>query len=182
MKKTPNITDEERSIFEEYTKGVKPLKPSAARENKPVPQKNPMPKIIIRQPEEERFRLEADDSTPFVQSQDSLQFARTGVQYRVKQQMRRGDIDISATLDLHGLNLDQAEEALSNFLARAVENESRYVLVIHGKAAYKEAPYPKLKNKVNQWLRAHSEVLAFCSANPYQGGVGAVYVLLRRAK
>ena len=39
---------------------------------------------------------------------------------------------------------------------------------------------PILKQKVNQWLRQRAEVLAFCSAPRFDGGTGAVYVLLSR--
>ena len=37
-----------------------------------------------------------------------------------------------------------------------------------------------MKAHVDRWLRNRSEVLAFCSATPPDGGTGALYVLLRR--
>ena len=37
-----------------------------------------------------------------------------------------------------------------------------------------------MKANVDRWLRVRSEVLAFCSATPPDGGTGALYVLLRR--
>jgi DNA-nicking Smr family endonuclease len=35
-----------------------------------------------------------------------------------------------------------------------------------------------LKQKTNQWLRQREEVLAFATAPRWDGGTGAVYVLL----
>lgn len=180
MKKQPNITDEERAAFREHAKGVKPLKKGSETPTVPASKRSPRPKITIRQPDVEIPRLEMDDEAAFVQPEESIQFARSGIQHRVLQKLRRGDITIEGTLDLHGLNPDQAEDSLSAFLVRAVDSGWRHVLIIHGKGAHGKAPYPILKNKVNQWLRAHPDVLAFSSANPFQGGVGAVYVLLKR--
>lgn len=177
---TPHITDEERAIFKEYTQGIQPLKDNT-QAFESIPKKPVKPHIDIR-PSREVQRLDVGDTTPSVQPEDILQFARPGVQHRILQKMRRGNIQIEAELDLHGMNLDQAEERLSSFLMQAIEAKWRYVLVIHGKGISREAPYPILKNKVNQWLRAHPDVLAFCSANPFQGGAGAVYVLLRRER
>ena len=178
---TPGITDEERAIFRAYTKGIQPLKDST-QALEPAPKKRAMPHINIHQPSREIPRLEVSDTVPSVEPEDTLQFVRSGVQHRAIQKMRRGDIHIDAELDLHGMNLDRAEEQLSSFLMRAIAAEYRCVLVVHGKGAHRETPYPILKNKVNQWLRAHPDVLAFCSANPFQGGAGAVYVLLRRGR
>ncbi|MDF3054394.1 MAG: mismatch repair protein MutS [Gammaproteobacteria bacterium] len=187
MKKKPHetdITEEERQIFQAYVKGVQPLKGNHTQtvSTSPTAPKRTLPPISIRQRAPHVQALDVGDPTPLVQSEDSLQFAHSGVQHHIIQKMRRGEINIEAELDLHGMNLDQAEEQLSRFLINAVEAGWRYILVIHGKGAYQESPYPILKNKVNQWLRAHSHVLAFCSANPFQGGVGAVYVLLKRSR
>ncbi|RMD71241.1 MAG: DNA mismatch repair protein MutS, partial [Gammaproteobacteria bacterium] len=55
----------------------------------------------------------------------------------------------------------------------------RCVRIVHGKGR-RSARQPVLKQKVNGWLRARDEVLAFCSARPHHGGTGALYVLLRR--
>lgn len=56
----------------------------------------------------------------------------------------------------------------------------RVVRIIHGKKNSSEGKMPVLKGKVNSWLRQKSEVLAFCSARPNDGGTRAVYVLLKR--
>ena len=70
--------------------------------------------------------------------------------------------------------------ALAAFLDRCGHRGARCVHIIHGKGHGSSNQGPVLKNKVNAWLRQREEVLAFCSAQPKDGGTGAVYVLLRR--
>ena len=50
--------------------------------------------------------------------------------------------------------------------------------IIHGKGLGSDAEIPVLKNVVDRVLRQRSDVLAFHSAPPAQGGTGAVLVLL----
>jgi DNA-nicking Smr family endonuclease len=58
----------------------------------------------------------------------------------------------------------------------------RTVLILHGKG--QRAPDQErsavLKGYVNRWLQDLDAVQAFHSAQPHQGGTGAVYVLLRK--
>jgi DNA-nicking Smr family endonuclease len=53
------------------------------------------------------------------------------------------------------------------------------VLIIHGKGGYDGGP-SLLKSQVNHWLKQMPEVLAYHSAVRQHGGLGAVYVLLKR--
>jgi DNA-nicking Smr family endonuclease len=53
------------------------------------------------------------------------------------------------------------------------------VRIIHGKGYRSGARGPVLKTAVDSWLRRHTDVMAFTSARPIDGGTGAVYVLLR---
>jgi DNA-nicking Smr family endonuclease len=57
------------------------------------------------------------------------------------------------------------------------------VLVVTGRGLHSEASIPVLKQSVQAWLthgRPAKQVLGFCSARKEDGGLGAVYVLLRR--
>ena len=79
----------------------------------------------------------------------------------------------------HGLSRAQAQQQLLKFLHLSSQNGWRCVRIIHGKGYRSPDNQPILKNSVNQWLRQHRDVLAFCSAKPADGGTGAVYVLLK---
>lgn len=96
--------------------------------------------------------------------------------------LHRGDFSIQAHLDLHGMNVEQAGDALDRFLKEAVTSSRRAVSVIHGRGLSSPAE-PVLKHKVIQWLTSgpwRKWVIAYASARACDGGAGATYVLLRR--
>ena len=59
------------------------------------------------------------------------------------------------------------------------------MLIVHGRGLNSKDQVPVLKTRLAQWLARGSWarlVLAFTSARPYDGGAGALYVLLRRQR
>lgn len=102
---------------------------------------------------------------------------------RILRRLRRGDYSYQAHLDLHGLTRAEAKEALFEFVEGSRRRGHRCVLVVHGRGLHSKDQVPVLKEGVEGWLsrgRLASQVLAFSSARPHDGGAGAVYVLLRR--
>jgi DNA-nicking Smr family endonuclease len=96
--------------------------------------------------------------------------------------LHRGDFSIQAHIDLHGLGVGEAKETFEEFLKNAVISGKRAVLIIHGRGLSSPGE-PILKNKVSEWLtRGHwcKWVIAYSSAQSYDGGTGATYVLLRQ--
>jgi len=97
--------------------------------------------------------------------------------------LHRGDFSIQSHIDLHGLNLKEARAAFDAFLRESVSTGKRAVLVIHGRGLSSPAE-PVLKNGVRSWLTSRAWqkwVLAFASAQPFDGGAGATYILLRES-
>jgi DNA-nicking Smr family endonuclease len=81
---------------------------------------------------------------------------------------------IEARLDLHGYRQDAAEYSLDRFLCHAQTRGMRYVLVITGKGTV-------LKEHIPLWLQKHPEyVVSFNTAQPKDGGDGALYVHVRQ--
>ena len=103
------------------------------------------------------------------------------MQARIVRQLRRGQLRPHGTLDLHGLTADEASSRLADFLHASVAADRRVVCIVHGKGRGSGGRGPVLKALINRWLRTRNEVLAFCSAQPRDGGTGALYVLLRRS-
>jgi DNA-nicking Smr family endonuclease len=95
--------------------------------------------------------------------------------------LRGGHWVVQSELDLHGLRVDEAREALARFLAEVRRRGDRCVRIIHGKGLRSRNREPVLKSKVRGWLRQRDEVLAFVEARPIAGGSGAVVVLLKAA-
>ena len=106
-----------------------------------------------------------------------------GLDPRLVRRLRRGDFSWQAHLDLHGQTAAQARDAVERFIAAAVRNGHRCVLVVHGRGLNSKDQVPVLKEHMKSWLargRIGRYVLAFTSARPVDGGAGALYVLLRR--
>jgi DNA-nicking Smr family endonuclease len=107
----------------------------------------------------------------------------SGLDPRVVRQLRRGDFAWQAHLDLHGLTVAEARPAVERFLVDALRAGHRCVLLVHGRGHNSKDHTPVLKTKLVSWLARSGlsrMVLAFTTARPYDGGAGAMYVLLRR--
>ena len=123
----------------------------------------------------------SSEAAEIVDSSDELLFAAPGVQLRLLKRLRLGHLPWEAGLDLHGYTVEAARDELSRFIRDASRQELRCVLIVHGKAHTQPGQPALIKSCVNDWLRQLHDVLAFCSAQPRDGGTGAVYVLLRRS-
>ena len=134
-----------------------------------------------RRPEPLNLPVGDEDQDEFadlnIETGDFLEFRRPGIQDRVFHDLRRGLIDTEGSLDLHGMRVHEARPALARFLEHSFNTGRRCVRIIHGKGRG-SGSQPVLKQKVNQWLRQHDGILAFVSAPRWDGGTGAVYVLL----
>ena len=99
--------------------------------------------------------------------------------------MRAGQFSPEGHLDMHGMVAEEAYEALVSFLRASYNKGKRTVLLIPGRGKNSPEGYAVLRERVQDWL-THDPfkrvVLAFCTAQPKDGGAGALYVLLRKYK
>ena len=105
-----------------------------------------------------------------------------GVNPDIARRLHQGEFSIQDHIDLHGLRVIEAREAVDAFLNRSIAGGRRAVLIIHGRGLSSRAD-PVLKSKIYHWLTTspwHKWVIAFTSARLCDGGAGATYVLLRR--
>lgn len=124
----------------------------------------------------------SDEAVSLVESNEELVFANPGIQFSLLKRLKQGHIPWEQGLDLHGYTVDQARDLLSKFIYEARRDQNRCVLVVHGKAHTSESQQALIKSYVNEWLQRLTGVLAFCSAQPKDGGTGALYVLLQKIK
>jgi DNA-nicking Smr family endonuclease len=97
-----------------------------------------------------------------------------------ERRIRRGQLDIAATFDLHGHTQASADRALPVFFIRQRAQNARCVLVITGKGRLGEGV---LKRNFLNWLAtpsARTLVSGYAEAHRRHGGSGAYYVFLRR--
>jgi DNA-nicking Smr family endonuclease len=119
------------------------------------------------------------------ETEEYLEGTRVGLDPRLVSRLRRGDFSMQGHIDLHGMTQFDAKQALIEFILESVRKGRRAVLVIHGRGLRSPGGHPVLKHAMAQWL-SHGTiggyVLAFTSAQSYDGGAGAVWVLLRRER
>jgi DNA-nicking Smr family endonuclease len=102
----------------------------------------------------------------------------------ILRKLRNAEFATDARLDLHGLDLATARRRVRETLLTLREEGGRCALVVHGRGRHSEAG-PVLKEALLDWLAEPPVgplVLAFATASPGDGGVGATYVLLRRER
>ncbi len=167
--------EDDAVLWEEFTRDIKPIrkKPMAPKsvvppEKKAAPRtakgqgapiERPAPKSVpIRQP------AQLDGST--------------------QSKLQKGKIPIEGRLDLHGYTQVQAQDALEAFVMRAAKAGKRCLLVITGKGLNKNGE-GILRARLPQWITLNpmrDVVLKAVPAAPKDGGSGAFYLYLRRAR
>lgn len=106
---------------------------------------------------------------------------------RFRRRLARGVVEIDARIDLHGLRQEEAHRRLAAFLNGAQARGFKLVLVITGKGGVSADPHAErgvLRRAVPLWLSspaARGVVVGFEAADPVHGGVGALYVRIRKA-
>ncbi len=108
-----------------------------------------------------------------------------GLDKAVTRRLRRGQAQIEARIDLHGMTQDEARPALTAFIGRSHRAGLREVLVITGKGGGAGGTTGVLRQRVPDWLNdaaLRPLITGFMVAAPNDGGAGALYVRLKRRK
>jgi len=118
-------------------------------------------------------------------SDEYIEGSVKGFDLRLMQKLKSGLFPIQDHVDLHGLTKQEAEVMVRDFLIGNYRLGRRCVLVVHGRGLNSEDHIPILKERLPVWLSrgpVRKIVLAFSTARPYDGGTGAIYILLKRPK
>ncbi|MEF8793781.1 Smr/MutS family protein [Thiohalorhabdus sp.] len=174
-----DLDPEEQAAFREAVADVQPLRTNRVIPDQPAPE----PVAASRQQETEQARLDlatgAADPVP-EETGEEVFWCRDGLQAKVKRRLRAGHMPVEGAIDLHGMRVEEAREALGTFLHGALGRSWRCVRVVHGKGRGSPGGEGILRRKIQGWLSQRKEVLAFASCPARDGGNGAVYVLLSR--
>jgi DNA-nicking Smr family endonuclease len=106
-----------------------------------------------------------------------------GISRKLMKTLKKGEFPVQDYIDLHGLTSKEAEIRVRDFLLQSFRRGFRCVLIVHGRGLNSQDNLAVLKGKLPTWLAkgpTRKIVLAFATARPYDGGPGAVYVLLRK--
>jgi DNA-nicking Smr family endonuclease len=174
------LTDEERRLWANAMRTVRPLPPGRAP-SEPRASEMPATNEVKRRLahavlEPNRPPHTGPRPTP----------ALVPLPRRDKQRLGRGHLPIDARLDLHGMTQTEAHAALARFLGSAQAGGAQFVLVITGTGARGAiGERGVLRRQVPLWLHLpefRPYVVGFESAHVGHGGEGALYIRLRRLR
>ncbi|GAM70935.1 hypothetical protein JCM19236_1102 [Vibrio sp. JCM 19236] len=167
--------------FQELMGDVKPLQQDTALHKKThqVDQNHLERRQAAVSLEEELPEYLTLDNAPMLKPDDIIEYKKSGVQDGVFKKLRLGKYPIQAKLDLHRKSLTQARDEVVHFLKQSLRMEARTLLLVHGKG-HNSNPPALMKSYVAFWLMQIDEVLCAHSAQPFHGGSGAVYVMLKK--
>jgi DNA-nicking Smr family endonuclease len=95
--------------------------------------------------------------------------------------LHEGRFSVQASLDLHGCTVPEAEAEFDDFVQDAFKKGLHCVKVIHGRGL-RSVRGARLKEAVIKRLAGHfrKDIIAYVTARQCDGGLGALYVLLRK--
>jgi len=179
---------DETSLFNEAMSGVTPIS-QEKREKIPPAGKTKKPTHSLSDDEDEVIAhlqnlVAGSIDMDFTFSDEYTEGSITGVSKNIMRKLKRGKFPLQDHIDLHGLTKGDAEEVVRKFLINSQRRGLRCVLIVHGRGLNSPGNVPVLKERIPVWLNrgpARKIVMAFSSAQPYDGGTGAIYVLLRKS-
>ena len=175
---------DDAELFQQEMHDVTPLNDDSARVSRPSPAI--VRRSLIDEENEalaELYDLVAGRSEFDITDTDEyIEGCVVGLDTRLVRKLRQGAFSRQASLDLHGMTADEAQAEVKRFVLGALRAGLRCILVIHGRGRNSPGQTPVLKDRLRYWLTSGplaKVVLAFATARAYDGGPGALYVLLR---
>ena len=182
------LKDEEKELWNEFSRSTKPLR-SQNKINK-----NPSSIKTTKQKNHDLNKNTTNVTNVRLNTKiikDAKLAPSLRMDAKLHNKLKQGKLRPQAKLDLHGLNLAQAQPALTNFVLDSYDKGLRLVLVITGKGRNTENNdiIPRrvgvLKTNVPNWLAnepVNSKILQTTEAHVRHGGGGAYYVYLKKKK
>ena len=170
------MSDKEWEIFKEK---VQPIKASGKIKN--TKNKFAIKSIQIKEEVKERFdKLDLEEQSEVIKQIDK----------NVLRKIKKGNLRVEETLDLHGYTLKESKEKVVKFIEKSYQNKKRFLLIITGKGKRLSVSEGwrgegKLKESVPRLLSStylSKYILWFDKATSDKGGEGALMIYLKKSK
>ncbi len=181
-----NGSIDEEELFRMAMKGVKEIK-----EFSTIPYTSPkkaVPRHRGNRQERETLSIlrgivEGRVGIPLVNTQEYVEWVNPPYKGQIVRVLHEGRISVQDFIDLHGYTLQEAKEELREFILGAMKRGLSCVKVIHGRGLRSQGR-PILKEAVLKWLERDFRkwIVAYVTARACDGGLGAIYVLLRSCR
>lgn len=182
MKKTKLLSTEDRILWHRIAKSTVPLKGKR------------LPDDPVAAADEQELRDEFTNQLAYMTSMPASPAPEPAKPVKKLDQRRldrptqvkiaKGKLEIAGKVDLHGMTQQEAYSLLLGFLARAFQEERRYVMIVTGKGL-SSGGMGVLRRAVPEWLATppfRIYVSSFDEAARHHGGSGALYIRLRKRR
>lgn len=185
MKPPRTMTSDERALWARVIATVTPI----ARE--PVPVRVPPPKPPVSLPPENAPAARVKGRVPptAMPKPRLVPPPADTLDAGWDRRLGRGLVAPESAIDLHGHTLSSAHARLDRGLEAAIARGDRVLLLITGKPPRPESERPHargaIRAAVGDWLAAsrHGDrIAAVRNAHPRHGGLGALYIVLKRQR
>jgi len=177
--RVPKISDEDQRLFADAVGPVRQLVTHQRADLRQPPAPEPKQFLLDEARVSEELMHSVIDPAD-VEVGEELSYLKDGHSPHVLSRLKRGQFSIADEIDLHQMTTVVARSAVKEFLDDSRRHGRVCVKIIHGKGLRSRADGPVIKRLVDGMLRRRSDVLAFASAKPAEGGTGAVIVLLKQ--
>jgi DNA-nicking Smr family endonuclease len=182
------LSRDEAQVWARVAKTVTPIHPTSAAELTAVEAPSAVPPPPVKPKPRKIGSVPAPVIAPVPPPPKLRPLDRHGLDASWDKKLAHGMVSPDYTLDLHGHSLEAAYVRLDHGLSQAMALGARVVLVITGRprpveAADRAGRRGAIRAKLLDWLAAGpygASIAAVRGAHRRHGGVGAVYVILRR--
>jgi len=170
------LNPEEERLWARVVESVRPLTPRAAAAEAAEPARSSVPVVAAKPPQRAVRPAPAPKPMPGVTLDAGWD-----------RRLARGLVQPDFTLDLHGHNLATAYDLLDRKLDMALREGARLLLLVTGKPPGPGRPAGRgaIRAAIGDWLAASrhaGQIAAVRNAHPRHGGLGALYIVLRRKR
>jgi DNA-nicking Smr family endonuclease len=113
-------------------------------------------------------------------TQEYVEWVNEDFRSDITRLLHEGRFSVKDCLDLHGLSVEESEEEVESFFKEALKKRHKCIKIIHGRGlrsprgpVLKETLVKRLSGKYRKY------VIAFVTARQCDGGLGALYILLK---
>jgi DNA-nicking Smr family endonuclease len=148
------VNEKDIDEFRRAMQGTTPLQTDPR-----VPEARPKPKPAAKFTKADEKRVLAESLEDDIDTIEhgygaALRFHRPHVGRRTMRKLQRGAYSVQDEIDLHGMTLEEAKPALSDFINYCASQGKLCIRIVHGKGLGSGDRGPVLKNAVNRWLDA----------------------------
>lgn len=182
MNKDDNLNNNDANLWDLFTKDIDPINKNVAshkknKETQPNERKN-----------NEVIWVTKDSIQPTIKEAKHCleqEHIEQNLDRKTLRKLKKNQIRYDRSLDLHGLNQDQAHKELIIFINQSISLNHKCVLVITGKGqrnySNKQEAIGVLRKNLPIWLNSpplSSTIKKYSKAIPKHGGDGAFYIFL----